>query len=362
MQMSYHIFGESHGTGIGVVMENLPSGIRLDFDAIEQDMARRRAKTDGTSTTRIESDCPKILSGVFEGYTTGTPLCAVIENENTRSGDYKATKDLARPGHADYTGNLRYRGYQDYRGGGHFSGRMTAPLVFAGAVAKQVLKQAGITVGAHILQIGRIKDIPFDPVSVNEKQLKAVAAKSFSVVDDQIGQMMREEILQARSNLTSVGGIIQCAIVGVKPGIGQNDFDSVESVISRNLFAIPAVKGVEFGLGFGYASAHGHEVNDPFVNQNGRIVTQTNHNGGVLGGITSGMPIIFQAVFKPTPSISKEQQTVNLQTGENEKLVIKGRHDPCIVGRAAVVVEAAAALSILQLTGDIQMPMKEDEI
>lgn len=360
MTLTYHIFGESHGEAIGVVIENLPAGVKLDYAAIERDMERRRAKKDGTSTTRIEADIPEILSGVFEGCTTGTPLTAIIRNTNTRSGDYSATKDLARPGHADYTGNIRYRGYQDYRGGGHFSGRLTAPLVFAGAVAKQVLKTQGITVGAHILQIGRYKDTPFDLAKVDAAQLTEITAKDFPVINDETGAAMRQEILAARADVTSVGGIIQCAVVGVKPGLGQNDCDSVESVLSRNLFAIPALKGVEFGLGFGYASALGHQVNDPFVSENGEVRTLTNNNGGVLGGITTGMPIVFQTVFKPTASISREQQTVNMKTGENAKLVIKGRHDPCIVGRAAVVVEAAAALSICQLLGNIELPVKEE--
>jgi chorismate synthase len=360
-QISYHIFGESHGNGIGVVIEHLPAGVKLNFDEIEQDMTRRRAKSDGTSTTRIEADAPEILSGVFEGYTTGAPLAALIRNQNTRSGDYTRTKDLARPSHADYTGNLRYRGYQDYRGGGNFSGRLTAPLVFAGAVAKQVLKTRGITVGAHILQIGNVKEPSFDPVAVNAAQLKAIAAKPFSVIDDEIGEQMKETIRAAGKNITSVGGIIQCAIVGVEPGIGQNDFDSVESIISRNLFAVPAVKGIEFGLGFGFADAYAHEVNDPFVNESGEIKTTSNYNGGVLGGITTGMPIVFQTVFKPTASIAREQQTINMVTGENATIAIKGRHDPCIVGRAAVVVEAAAALAMLELLPEIVLPRKEEQ-
>ncbi len=361
MAVSYHLFGESHGAAVGVVLENIPSGIRLDMDLIRRDMERRRAKKDGTSTTRIEADEVKILSGVFEGYTTGTPLAAIIENTNTRSGDYSNTKDLARPSHADYTGNLRYRGYQDHRGGGHFSARVTTPLVFAGAVAKQVLKTKGITVGAHILQIGDVRDASFDPVKVDEALLGSIAEKEFSVIDDEKGAMMKQCILSARENLTSVGGIIQCAIVGMPAGVGQNDFESVESVLSRNLFAVPAVKGVEFGLGFGFADSFSHEVNDAFVNENGVIRTLTNHNGGILGGITTGMPIVFQTVFKPTPSISREQQTVNMKTGENATLLIKGRHDPCVVGRASVIVEAAAALSMLQLLDEIKMPFKGDE-
>ncbi len=359
MAVSYHLFGESHGSAVGVVIENLPSGILLDEAMIKRDMERRRAKKDGTSTTRIEADEVKILSGVFEGYTTGTPLAAIIENTNTRSGDYSQTKDLARPSHADYTGNLRYRGYQDYRGGGHFSARVTTPLVFAGAVAKQVLKTQGITVGAHILQIGGVKDTAFDPVNVDAQTLETIAGKEFSVIDDQKGVLMKQRILDARENITSIGGIIQCAIVGMPAGIGQNDCASVESVVCKNLFSVPAVKGVEFGLGFDFAESYGHDVNDAFVNENGTVKTVTNHNGGVLGGITTGMPIVFQAVFKPTPSISREQQTVNMKTMENTSILIKGRHDPCVVGRASVIVEAVAALSMLELLDEIKMPVKE---
>ncbi len=348
-QFGYEIFGESHGPAVGVVMKNLPAGVELDMDAVMTDMRRRRAKSDGTTTTRVEADIPEILSGVFEGHLTGTPLCAMIRNENTRSGDYAELKVLPRPSHADYTGFVRYGGFADYRGGGHFSARTTAPLVFAGAVAKQILRQKGISVGAHILRIGSKTDTPFDLCAVNREQLNRLNQMDFPVLNEQKGELMRAEILSARADVTSVGGIIQCAVVGLEAGVGQNDCDSVESVICRNLFALPAVKGVEFGLGFGFGSAYGHEVNDQMYAENGVVKTITNYNGGILGGITNGMPIVFQAVFKPTPSISREQQTVNLSTMQNETLQIKGRHDPCVAARAAVIVEAAAALSILEL-------------
>ncbi len=348
-QFGYEIFGESHGPAVGVVMKNLPAGIKLDMDAVMVDMRRRRAKSDGTTTTRVEADIPEIISGVFEGRLTGTPLCAIIRNENTRSGDYANLKTLPRPSHADYTGFVRYSGFADYRGGGHFSARTTAPLVFAGAVAKQILRQKGVAVGAHILRIGTKTDTPFDPCTVNREQLSRLNEMDFPVLDAEKGELMRAEILAARADVTSVGGVIQCAAVGLPAGVGQNDCDSVESVICRNLFALPAVKGVEFGLGFGFGSAYGHEVNDQMYVENGVIKTITNHNGGILGGITNGMPVVFQAAFKPTASISRKQQTVNLTTMQNETLQIKGRHDPCVAARAAVIVEAAAALSILEL-------------
>lgn len=348
MKLEYTIFGESHGPAIGVVIENLPSGIPVDENFISREMDRRRAKGDGLSTPRMEADVPRILSGVFEGKTTGTPLCAIIENGNTRSTDYTRTKDLARPSHADFTGFVRYKGCNDYRGGGHFSGRLTAPLVFAGALAKLVLRQKGIFVGAHILQVGSEKDVPFSETALTADTFETLAGKDFTVLDDQAGQRMKELIQQARMNLTSVGGIIQCAVIGLPCGIGSPDKDNLEGIIARNIFRVPAVKGIEFGLGFGFASAYGHEVNDEMRMENGKVVTATNHNGGILGGISNGMPVVFQTVIKPTASISREQHTVNLSTMQEEALTIKGRHDPCILSRASVVVESATALSVLE--------------
>lgn len=348
MQLRYSIFGESHGPAIGVVVENLPAGIAVDMDLITRDLNRRRAKKGGLSTTRLEGDVPEILSGVFEGKTTGTPLCAIIRNENTRSEDYARTKDLARPSHADFTGFVRYGGHSDYRGGGHFSGRMTAPLVFAGAVAKLCLRERGIAVGGHILQVGPERDTAFDPVELDPALFEEIAAKDFSVIDDAAGERMQAVIQDARMRVTSVGGMIQCGVTGMPAGIGGPDRESLEGIIAKNLFAVPAVKGVEFGLGFGFAGAYGHEVNDQMTVRAGKIVSLTNHNGGILGGISSGMPILFQVVIKPTASISRPQRTVNLATMTEEELVIHGRHDPCILSRAAVVIEAAAALSVLE--------------
>lgn len=349
MKTEYTIFGESHGEAIGVVIENLPSGITVDEEFILSEILRRKAKGDGLSTPRIEKDIPKILSGVFEGKTTGTPLCAIIENDNTRSKDYN--KDLLRPSHADYTGKVRYDGFNDYRGGGHFSGRLTAPLVFAGAVAKLVLKEKGIYVGAHILQIGDVKDDSFDDKMLSGEYFATIAKKDFAVINDEKGEEMKALIQKARMELTSVGGIIECAVTGLAAGVGSPDKDNLEGIISKNIFRVPAVKGIEFGLGFGFANAYGHEVNDEFCINKGKIVTKTNNNGGILGGISNGMPIVFKTVIKPTPSIAREQNTVNITDMTETKIEIHGRHDPCILSRAAVVIESAAALSILEALG-----------
>ena len=351
MQLRYSIFGESHGPGIGVVLEGLPSGLVMDMEFIQSEMDRRRAKKGGLSTTRLEGDQPEIISGVFEGRTTGTPLCAVIRNENTRSGDYTRTMDLARPSHADYTGRVRYGGYNDYRGGGHFSGRLTAPLVFAGAVAKLWLAEQGVRVGGHILRVGPVEDVPFDPVAVSADQFAVIADRMLPTISEQAGEQMQQVIQRARADLTSVGGIIQIAVTGLPAGIGSPD-DSLEGIISRNIFAVPAVKGIEFGLGFGFGQAYGHEVNDPMRMDGERVVSTTNNNGGILGGISSGMPVIFQVAVKPTPSIARKQQTVDMAHHTDASLEIQGRHDPCILSRATVVVEAAAALAVMQAMRD----------
>lgn len=345
---SYQIFGESHGEAVGVVMEGLPSGILLDEDFISREMERRRAKTGGLSTTRIESDIPKPLSGVYQGKTTGTPLCAVIANENTRSGDYFATQGLARPSHGDYTGFVRYHGCNDPRGGGHFSGRLTAPLVYAGAVAKLILKQRHIAVGAHIAQVGNVKDRLFDPVQLTEEDFAPLWAESFSVLSPEAGEKMKVEIQLARLNADSVGGVIECGITGMPAGIGEPGLTSLESILSRHIFAVPAVKGIEFGDGFALASMRGSHANDPMRMKDGKVVTETNRNGGILGGISNGMPVIFRVVIKPTSSIGQPQKTVNLDTMEDAQLVVKGRHDPCILSRASVVVESAAALALCE--------------
>lgn len=322
--MNYTIFGESHGPAIGVVVTGLPSGIALDMAAITAELARRAPGQDATSTARKEADVPEILSGVFEGKTTGTPLAAVIRNTDTHSGDYSQLKDLPRPGHADFAGTVRYQGCNDYRGGGHFSGRLTAPLVFAGAVAKQVLAQKGITVTSRISVLGGVKD-------PSPAQVDAI-------------------ILAAKADGDSVGGCIACTVSGIPAGFGAPDLgENAEGIFAKHLFAVPAVKGIAFGAGFGFASMRGSDANDPFYMDGGTVKTRTNHAGGINGGITNGMPVEFEVVIRPTPSISKQQQTVSLSKQTDETLTVTGRHDPCIVKRALPVIEAATSLAVCEL-------------
>ena len=350
--MKYSIFGESHGPAIGVVLEQVPPGLVLDREAISKEMARRAPGKSPLSTARKEADVPEILSGVFDGKTTGTPLCAIIHNSDHHSKDYAKTRFLARPSHGDYTGFVRYQGCNDYRGGGHFSGRLTAPLVFAGAVAKQLLAQRGITVGAHISQIGTVKDKSFADTQLTPTLFQTLSEKAFPTVDDQAGAAMQAEILQAREELDSIGGAIQCAVLGLPVGVGSPDLGcNVEGVLAQHLFAVPAVKGISFGAGFAFASMRGSAANDPFYMDGGQVKTRTNHSGGVNGGISNGMPILFQVAIRPTPSIGREQDTINFSTMEDAKLTIQGRHDPCIVHRAVPVIEAAAALAICELLG-----------
>ena len=341
------LFGESHGKGIGVVLDNLPSGEKIDLDKIGEFMARRAPKKDGTSTTRSEKDIPEILSGLFEGKTTGTPLAAVILNTDQHSGDYGNISHIARPAHADYTGFLRYNGANDPRGGGHFSGRITAPLCFAGAVCGQILEHRGIVTGAHIASIKGIRDTELDPVNVNAGQLDLIKRRSFPTLSEDSETKMREIINNARMELDSVGGIVECAAVGFPAGIGSPMMDGLENIISRLVFAIPAVKGIEFGCGFDCTDMFGSENNDEFKIVDGKIVTETNNHGGILGGISSGMPIIFRVAFKPTPSISRPQKSVDFKELTEQELVIKGRHDPCVVPRAVPCVEAALNIALL---------------
>lgn len=343
------IFGESHGEAIGCVIDGLPAGVKLDMEEIYFEMARRAPGKDKTATPRLEKDFPNILSGVLDGVTTGAPLAMMIENTNTRSGDYSNLMTVPRPSHSDYPAYVKYNGNNDVRGGGHFSGRLTAPIVFAGAVAKQVLKQKGITVGAHIYSIGDATDKPFDKENVSSDDLLKTSRKSFSVVDDNAEDIMREAVEKARLDGDSIGGVIECAVVGMPVGVGANIFSTVESHLASILFGVPAVKGVEFGAGFDIAKMLGSQANDPYSVVDGRVKVEKNDNGGVLGGMTSGAPIIVRAAIKPTPSISKPQRSVNLQTMENEELAINGRHDPCIVPRAVPVIEAAVAFGILDL-------------
>lgn len=343
------IFGESHGEAIGCVIDGLPAGIKIDMNAVYKDMQRRAPGKDKTATPRLEKDIPHILSGMLDNVTTGAPLAMVIENTNTKSGDYSNLMTVPRPGHSDYPAYVKYGGNNDIRGGGHFSGRLTAPLVFAGSVAKQILSQKGVTIGAHIKQIGSVCDAVSDLNKTDKSLLDALSSSTFSLIDETKEQAMRDEIEKARLSLDSVGGIIECFAVGLPVGLGGNMFDTVEGKLASILFGVPAVKGVEFGIGFGFADKRASEVNDQFEIKNGRVATLSNNNGGVLGGMTDGAPLSVSVAIKPTPSIAKKQKSVNLLTMENAELEIHGRHDPCIVVRAVPVIECAVALGLLDL-------------
>lgn len=357
------IFGQSHSEGIGVVMDGLPAGKTIDLDRIAEFMARRAPGKNAYSTPRKEGDHVRILSGLYQNKTCGAPLCGIIENTNTKSKDYELLHEIPRPGHADYTAWVKYRDAHDYRGGGHFSGRLTAPLCFAGAIAMQFLEDYGIAIGAHILSIGSAKDKSFDSVAVSAAELKGIQVKEFPVIDDEAGKRMRDAVAEARLEEDSLGGIVECAVVGLPVGVGEPMFDGLENRLASALFAIPAVKGVEFGAGFQAAVMRGSENNDDFIlaeekgesrdeegNPNPRFLkTVTNNHGGILGGISSGMPVILRAAFKPTPSIGTIQRSVSLLEKKERELKVEGRHDPCIVPRAVPCVEAAVAVQILDL-------------
>lgn len=343
------IYGESHGKSIGLVLEGMPPGIELDLDKIMKEMARRAPGQNALSTPRKESDAFEIQSGFFNGRTTGTPLCAVIKNSDQHSKDYSILADKMRPGHADYAGFVHYQGCNDYRGGGQFSGRLTAPLVLAGAIAKQALAKYGIVIGSHILSVGDIKEKNYDPMGMDIATLAEVDSKAFPVMDDEIGKAMQEKILAAKAELNSVGGTIETIVMNMPAGIGAPYFDSVESCLSKNLFSVPAVKAVEFGDGFDITLLTGAEANDQLHYVDGKVTGYTNHNGGATGGISNGMPIIFRVGLKPTPSISREQRTVSIKDKADTTLTIVGRHDPCIVQRAVPVIEAVTAWTIWDL-------------
>ena len=347
--MKYTIFGESHGPAIGVVLEGVPPGLELDLEAVRFDLSRRAPGKNALSTARKEADEPRVLSGLFEGRTTGAPLCAVIENTDVRSGDYERTRNLARPGHADYAAHVRYQGFNDYRGGGHFSGRLTAPLVFAGGVAKQVLARKGVRVGAHISTVYGVNDDALE----DWESLRAAAEKDFPVLNDEKGREMREAILEAKNEQDSVGGSIECGVFGLPAGLGGPDFGrNAEGVFSQYLFAVPAVKAVGFGAGTAFALMRGSEANDPlYVDDDGSVRAEQNCAGGINGGITNGMPLVFEVTLRPTPSIARTQFTVDLAKNENAVLELTGRHDPCVVHRAVPVIEAAAALAACELLG-----------
>ena len=339
------LYGESHGSSVGCVIDGLASGIPVDENNINQFLALRRPN--GTiSTSRCEADEFSIKSGVFNGYTTGTPICIDIPNEDKRSLDYKETANLARPSHADYTANCKYNGYQDYRGGGHFSGRITAAIVAAGGIIIPALKRKGISIGTHIKSCGGVEDRDFSDYKAD---IELLSNLNFAVLDNSAGSAMQEKIIEAKNNLDSIGGVLETAVIGIDAGIGEPWFDSVESLISHAMFSVPGIKGIEFGAGFEIANMTGSTANDEFSVNNGSIVTNTNNSGGINGGITNGMPIVFRCAVRPTPTIGKEQKTINFKTNENTILAAKGRHDPCIAHRARIVVDSLTAIVIADL-------------
>lgn len=343
--VSVTLFGESHGTAIGAVIDGLPAGVRVDeaFISHQLDLRRPFGKI---STSRQESDKFEILSGVFNGKTTGTPVCIAIPNENTQSKDYSKTYGKARPGHADFTAFCKYNGCEDYRGGGHFSGRITAGLVAAGAIAIDLLSEKGIKIGTHISKCAGVEDSKFTDY---ENDIASLSDNIFPALNDEKGEEIINSIEKAAAEGDSVGGVLETAVIGLPVGIGEPWFDSVEGMLSHALFSIPAVKGVEFGAGFSCADMLGSQMNDSFLSDGSKITTKTNNNGGINGGITNGMPVIFRCAVKPTPSISKEQETVDFINNQNTVLSVKGRHDPCIVHRARVVVDSVTALVLCDL-------------
>lgn len=336
------IFGQSHGAAIGMTLDGIPAGLPVDLDKLQEFLNRRAPGQNEYSTTRKEEDHPSFLAGILNGFTCGAPIAAVIKNNNTRSTDYSNLKDSPRPGHADYTAQVKYGGYQDVAGGGHFSGRLTAPLCVAGGLCKQWLELEGIRIGAHVASIATSCDERFDPLQPQLDQVSTV----FPVLNETAGQQMRSQIYDAKLQGDSVGGVIECAVTGLPAGIGDPMFGGMESRIAAIVYGIPAVKAVEFGSGSAITRLRGSVANDAYTVVGGHIRTATNHAGGILGGITNGMPIVFRAAIKPTPSIAKEQQSVSLVRGEEIILQVQGRHDPCIVPRAVPVIEAAAAIAV----------------
>ncbi|MBQ4091110.1 MAG: chorismate synthase [Clostridia bacterium] len=346
------IYGGSHDDHIGMKLSGIPQGHKIDLDELRAFISRRAPGQNAYSTARRESDEPVFLSGLDGNVTNGEVIEAVIYNKNQRSGDYRSFQDVPRPSHADFAARMKYGENVDLRGGGHFSGRLTAPMCIAGGICLQILKAQGIRIGAHIACVGNVCDTPFDAVSLSDNELYAASRKGFPALDDERGEEMRAVIAAAKKEGDSIGGVVECAIVGAPSGLGEHMFMSVEGRISSIVFAIPAVKGIEFGLGFGSTKLRGSQNNDPFVTDGKTVTTLTNNAGGILGGMSSGMPIIFRAAVKPTPSIAKEQDSVSLSRMENVKLSIGGRHDPCIVPRAVPVFEAAAAIAIYDMLLD----------
>lgn len=344
------IFGQSHSAAIGVTIDGLPAGFKIDMDELHAFLSRRAPGNSEYSTPRKEADMPEFLSGIVDNITCGAPLTAIIRNTNTRPGDYRNLADIPRPGHADYTANIKYKGFQDPTGGGHFSGRLTAPLCVAGGILLQILKARGIYIGAHICKIGSVSDKLYDPCNVSVEDLYCTSDKKLPVIDEESASAMSDLILAQKAVGNSIGGAIECAIIGLPAGIGSPIFDGVENRIAQCVFGIPAIKGIEFGCGFEVAEMTGSQNNDDFyVDDNGLVKTATNNHGGILGGISSGMPVIFRVAVKPTPSIGIEQNSVCIPTNENTKLTVKGRHDPCILPRAVPCVEAAAAIAVFDM-------------
>lgn len=343
------VFGQSHGKAIGVTIHGLPAGEPIDLTELQQFLDRRRPGGRGSLTTaRKETDIPEFLSGLENGVTCGAPLCAVIKNADQHSKDYSELLDKPRPAHADFTARVKWGGHADMRGGGHFSGRLTAPLCVAGGIAKQILARRGIYVGAHLSSVGDVRDQDF-PLHPTKALFDEIAAKPFPTLSDQAGQAMQAEILAAREDLDSIGGTIQCAATGLPAGLGEPMFDGIENRVAAAMFGIPGLKGIEFGSGFAGSRIRGSQNNDPFEMRDGTVTARTNHAGGILGGITSGMPLTFRVAMKPTPSIARPQETVSLDARENVQLQIHGRHDPCIAQRAVPVVEAVTAAVLLDL-------------
>lgn len=343
--LSITLFGESHGAAIGAVLDGLAPGMEVDCSFIEKMLSMRRPSGE-ISTARQEKDNFEILSGVFENKTTGTPLCIVIKNQDTRSKDYSDTKDLARPSHADYTALCKYHGYADYRGGGHFSGRITAALVAAGAIVIPALTKKGIKIATHIANLSGIADRAFDNM---ENDISTLNNADFAVLDSTKAEQMKDAIKAAKADGDSIGGILETVICGLPQGLGEPWFDTVEGLISHALFSIPAIKGIEFGAGFDFANMKGSDANDAFCMRDGKVATATNNAGGINGGITNGMPIVLRCAVRPTPTIAKEQNTVNMKTNSETTISAKGRHDPCIVHRARVVVDAVCALVVADM-------------
>ncbi len=341
------IFGQSHSEMMGCVIDGLPSGIEIDEEKLSAFMARRAPGNDEFSTPRKEADKVRFVSGIVNGVTCGSPICAIIENTNTKGKDYDNLKDTPRPGHADFAAWAKFGDNRDVAGGGQFSGRLTATMCIVGGILMQLYEKKGIHIGAHIASVGNVADDRFDSVNVTEKDF--VGTKDFPVINDKKGEEMKELIRQARAEGDSIGGGVECAVCGLPAGLGNTLYGGIESRISSSVFAIPAVKGIEFGIGFQASTLRGSENNDAFCVKDGKILTKTNNHGGILGGISSGMPIIFRTAFKPTPSISKEQESVSFSKMENTTLSVKGRHDPCIVKRAVVCIEAAVAIALADI-------------